>query len=144
MADKNYRVYEDVKDMVEDEIEKIVKKDELDDRCLEVLYKLVDISKDVETITAMHEYGGEMDMENGYSSRMYPRYMYDNGNSYRNRDSMGRYSRNGGYSGRMNNSYAYRNGYSRTGDLSAKLESMMSEASTDREREAIQRALEQM
>ena len=144
MADKDYRIYEDVKDMVEDEIEKITKKDELDDRCLEVLYKLVDIAKDVETVMAMHEYGGEFDMENGYSTRMYPHYMYDNGHSYRNRDSMGRYSRTGGYNGHMNNSYTYRNGYSRTGDIAAKLESMMSEATTDREREAIQRALEQM
>ena len=127
MAEKD-RLYEEVMSLVEDEIEKISKKEELDEKCLDYLYKLVDIAKDIETISAMQsEYGG------GYSNRMY----YDDGmmhgNSYRQkRDSMGRYSRTG-----------YR-GYSRDGDVMSRLEMMMNEATTEREREAIRRALDSM
>lgn len=129
-------IYEDLKEMVEDEIDKILKKGELDEKCLEYLYKLTDIAKDVETIMAMHEYGGE---EQGYS-RMYPYYSYDDGMSmkkrpmmddgysYRYRDSMGRYAR----------------GYSREGDMRMKLEQMMSEATTEHERNAIREALDRM
>lgn len=139
MADKMH-IYEDALDMVEEEIDKIVKKEELDDKCLEYLYKLVDISKDIETIMAMRgEYGGYS--EDGYSMRGRPYYSYDdgmNGHSYRRRDSMGRYSRDyrhGGYMG---------NGYSREGDLRMRLEQMMNEATTDHERDAIRNALDRM
>lgn len=137
MAD-DMRVYDDVRDLVEQEMEKIVKKDELDPQCLEHLYKLIDIAKDVDTIYAMNEYGEAPD-ENGYSTRMYPHY---SGNSYK-RDSMGRYSRTGmSYRNGMNNSY--RGDYSRDGDMYNRLETMMHEASTEREREAIRRAMEQL
>lgn len=139
MAD-NMRIYEDVRDLVEDEIEKITKKDELDEKCLGWLDKLVDIAKDVDTIFAMKGYGEDR----GYSQK-YPYYSYDDGMmmrnhsmdgySYRNRDSMGRYSRDG---------YDYRNRYSRDGDVRAKLEQMMSEATTEHEREAIRGALDRM
>ena len=141
---EDMRVYEDVKDLVEDEIEKIAKKDELDEKCLEWLDKLVDIAKDVDTIFAMKGYGED----HGYSQK-YPYYSHDDGMkmyplinspsmdgySYRNRDSMGRYSRDG---------YDYRNRYSRDGDVRAKLEQMMSEATTEHEREAIRGALDRM
>lgn len=137
MAD-DMRVYDDVKDLVEQEMEKIVKKDELDPQCLEHLYKLIDIAKDVDTIYAMNEYG-EAPEEEGYSSRMYPHY---SGNSYK-RDSMGRYSRNNGMSYR-NNMNSYGGDFSRNGDMYNRLETMMHEASTDREREAIRRAMEQL
>lgn len=135
MADKT-RIYEDVLDLVEEEIDKIVKKGELDDKCLEYLDKLVDISKDVETITAMRGESGN----GGYSSR--GGYSYEggggrsNGNSYRGRNSMGRYS--------SRNSYDYRNGYSGDENMRMRLEQMMDEAPSDREREAIRRAIEQM
>lgn len=142
MAD-NMHLYEDLKDLVEDEIDKIVKKDDLDEKCLEYLYKLVDIAKDIETIMAMREYGGD---DQGYS-RMYPYYSYDDGMSmkkrpmmddgysYRHRDSMGRYARDG---------YDYRGRYSREGDMRAKLEQMMAESTTEHEREALRGALERM
>lgn len=74
-----------------------------------------------------------------YSSRMYPHY---SGNSYK-RDNMGRYSRNNGMSYR-NNMNSYGGDYSRNGDMYNRLETMMHEASTDREREAIRRAMEQL
>ena len=47
MADK-MRVYIDTKEMVEKEIQSINRKGELDEKCLENLYKLVDIVKDTE------------------------------------------------------------------------------------------------
>ena len=123
MADR-MKIYEDVLGMTHDEIDNIVKKDELDDKSLEYLYKLVDIAKDIETIMAMHDYG-----DDGYSGKMYPYYMYDgdmpmNGNSYRKRDSMGRYSREG--------------------NLRMRLEQMMNEATSSHERDAIRSALERM
>ena len=141
MMSNNMRVYDDLKDMVEREIENIVKKDELDEKCLGWLDKLVDIAKDIDTIYAMHDYGNE---DGGYSNRMYyPHYYNDgemmpmtHGNSYMNRDSMGRYSRN---------SYAYRgNGYSREGNMRERLEQMMNEATTQQERDAINSALDRM
>lgn len=138
MADK-MRVYDDVKDLVEDEIDKIIKQGDLNDTTLMHLDKLVDIAKDLCEIEEK-----DMEMESGYSQRMYPHYydngnsMMDRGNSYR-RDSMGRYSR-----GRMN-SYDNSNGYSRHGDdMADRLGRMMSEAQTEREREAIRAALERI
>lgn len=141
-------IYEDVKDMVEDEIEKILKKGELDEKCLGYLDKLVDIAKDVDTITAMHEYGAEAEEEmRGYSGRMYPpMYNYDSGRSYGyNGNSMRRYSGNTQDWNGDGRSNGYRNGYSRGGsDMVARLNQMMNEASTEHEREAIRMALQQM
>lgn len=145
MADK-MRTYEDLKEMVGEEIDKIVKKDNMDEKCLEWLDKLVDIAKDVDTIFAMHEYGDQGG--EGYSQMGRPYYSYDdgmtmpnnrsmNGRSYQRRDSMGRYAdyRSGGYVG---------NGYSRDGDMRSKLEQMMNTATTEQEREAIRAALNHM
>lgn len=147
MADKN-RIYEDLKDMVEEEIDKIVKKGDLDEKQLMYLDKLIDISKDICEIEEKNEMS-----ENGYSQRMYPPMYYrdndlmtgnvaDMGNSYRRRrDSMGRYSRDM-YDDRMMS----RDGYSGHGnnDMADRLGRMMSEATTDREREAIRSALERI
>ena len=81
-------------------------------------------------------------MNGGYSQTgMYP-YMAGNsyGNSYatRNRDSMGRYSRDS-----YGNSYR---GYSRDGDadMMAKMEHMMNTAGSEQERQMIQRIMNQM
>lgn len=95
------RVYYEIKDMLEKELGQIADKRELTSNNLEIMGKVVDIIKDIETVCAMREAG-----EEGYSEMM-PYYMYDDGSSYargrgRNarRDSMGRYSSEGGYSGR--------------------------------------------
>ena len=64
---------------------------------------------------------------------------YEGGSSYRHRDSMGRYARDG-YSGR---GYSDR-GYSRGGDMLEHLEKMMREASSEKEREAIRCAIEKI
>lgn len=134
MADK-MKIYDDVKDLVEDEIDRIVKQGDLNDTTLMHLDKLIDIAKDLCEIEEK-----DMGMDGGYSQRMYPQYpMMDRGNSYR-RDSMGRYSRDS----RMN-TYDGSNGYSRHGDdMADRLGRMMSEAQTDREREAIRAALERI
>lgn len=105
------KVYHDIKDMLERELEQIADKRELTSNNLEVMDKVVDIIKDIETICAMREYS-----DDGYSGS-YPYYMYDDGMSgargrgrYAKRDSMGRYSSDGGYSGRYDRDIR---GYSR-------------------------------
>lgn len=95
------KVYYDIKDMLEKELGQIADKRELTSNNLEIMDKVFDIIKDIETICAMREAG-----EEDYSEMM-PYYMYDDGSSYARgrgryakRDSMGRYSSEGGYSGR--------------------------------------------
>ena len=121
---------DDLREIVTKEIDDINKKGELDENSLVCVYKLVDILKDIGEIE-----GQEM----GYSSR----YMMDSGNSYRNRysmrnrDSMGRYSRD----------YSYRGGYSRDGErdeIMAKMEHMMDTAGSETERQVIQRLMNQI
>lgn len=73
----------ETKDLLCEELEKINKKHDIGNMSeLEIIYKAVDIIKDISTIEAMEEYGDE--------------YSYDDDMSYaRNRDSRGRYSRRG-------------------------------------------------
>lgn len=139
------RTFEDLRAIVMKEIDEINKKGELDENTLVCAYKLIDIVKDIHEI--------DEKMNGGYSQGgMYP-YMYAmDGNSYRgnnnsygygnsyanrNRDSMGRYSRDG------YNSYR---GYSREGDndMMSKLEHMMNTAASETERQMIQRIMNQM
>lgn len=111
------KVYYEIKDMLEKELGQIADKRELTSNNLEIMDKVVDIIKDIETICAMREAG-----EEGYSEMM-PYYMYDDGTSYargrgRNarRDSMGRYSNESGYSERNGSSYgSYEKGGQRMG-----------------------------
>lgn len=127
---------EDLREMMCDELDEIVKKDSLDNTQLEQVYKLVDIIKDIDEINmnGMSESGysqtGMMPIWNTGNS--YRNGYANNGYANRNRDSMGRYSRTG---------------YSREGDndhMIQKLERMMDEAPTEREREAIRRCLDSM
>jgi hypothetical protein len=146
------KVYDQIKDMLCDELEEIAKKKELTTNSLEVLYKGVDILKDISTIKAMEQeypeegYSRDGGYSQGYYGRM-PYYMYDdgmsmsNGNSYArgrgryaNRDSMGRYSSEGDHS---------REVYSRDG-MKEELRMMMDRARTDKEREAIRKAMDSM
>ena len=135
------KVYDQLKDMLCDELEEIAKKKELTTSSLDVIYKGVDILKDISTIKAMEkEYPDEGYSRDGYSQGYWnrPYYMYDDGmvhdNSYARgrgsdakRDSMGRYSRDG-YSG----------------DTKEELTRLMNNAQNDREREAIRHALDSM
>jgi hypothetical protein len=138
------KMYEQIKDMLCDELEGIAKKKELTSSSLDVIYRSVDILKDLATIKAMEqEYPDEGYSKDGYSqgysqgyfNRM-PIYAYDGDMSYaRKRDSMGRYSRDGHYDGR---SYDY------SGDTKEELQRIMSMAQNDRERDAIRKALDSM
>ena len=148
------KVYEQIHDMLCDELEEIAKKKELTTNSLEVLYKGIDILKDISTIKAMEqEYPDEGYSKDGYSQgygrgyygRM-PYYMYDDGvtqgtsyargrGSNANRDAMGRYASEG-------RSYDYSGNYS--GDTKEELQRLMNTAQNDREREAIRKALDSM
>ena len=137
------KVYDQIKEMLCDELEEIAKKKELTTNSLDVIYKSVDIIKDLATVRAMEqEYPSEgYSKDSGYSQGYYhrmPYYMYDDigmshDNSYargRNaqRDSMGRYSSYDGYSG----------------DTREELNRLMNTAQNEREREAIRKALDSM
>ena len=146
------KVYDQIKEMLCDELEQIAKKKELTSNSLDVLDKGIDIIKDIATIKAMEqEYPDEGYSRDGYSQGYFnrmPYYMYDDGmvhdgNSYARgrganakRDSMGRYSSDG-------RSYDYsREGYS--GDTREELQRIMNSAQNEREREAIRKALDNM
>lgn len=126
------RVYDDICDMLNRELEQIVQKKELTSNSLDIMGKAVDIVKDLSIVKAMEE--------SGYSER-YPYYMYgDDGyamdNSYargRKRDSMGRYSRD---------EYPHE-GYSRDNHTMNKLQEMLDNAKTEEERSMIRKWMEQ-
>lgn len=134
------QVFDNVKDMVYCEIDDISHQNKLDMNSVKVLGELVDILKDIGSIEMFEEginiqedeysYNGYRSNNGGYSQRRMPVY-YNNSNSYRN----------GG------NSYARRNGYSRDDakhHMIQKLENIMDEATEDKDRNAIQRLIEQM
>lgn len=83
----------DLKQLLEEELEKIVRKGDITPTELERLDKAVDIIKDIETICAMKEYNYQEE-EEGYSGG-YPMYMREGrGGSYE-----GSYRRGGGGGG---------------------------------------------
>ena len=134
------RVYNQIKDLMCDELEHIARKGELTHNNLEVIDKAVDIIKDIDTINAMQEYieGNSYDEHymrgEGYS-RMYPvldGYSFERG---RQRDSMGRYS------GRGNSMDGYYAGGSNTKE---ELQRLMDKATNETEKEAIRVAIESM
>ena len=122
--------YDKLHDLVDCEIDKISDHKELNDTLLANLYKLVDIKKDLFEIEEK-----EMEMMDEYQSGD----SYRNGNSYR--------GGNRGYSRRGSNmSYRYGNGgYSMDSDESSysHLEEAMKHASSDQEREAIRKLINQ-
>lgn len=136
------KMFDNAKRLLEKEITEIGTKNELSPSSLEVMYKVTDILKDIETICAMRE-------AEEYSSRM-PYYMYEEegmsnargrGRNAR-RDSMGRYSRDSydnysrnSYDGYSRNSY---DGYSRDDEL----EEMMRDAKTEKERDLIRQLID--
>lgn len=127
---------------------------------LETIHKLTDTIKNIDKIEMLEEDGGYSEDGGNWMARG----MYgggtsyeDGGNSYargrgRNarRDSMGRYSREGGYSDEGGSSYRggrQGGGYSRAGakeHMIGKLEDMMEEANTEKEREAIRHCIQKI
>ena len=128
--------YEKLRDLLEDEIDEIVKGGTLDKDKLHCLYEMIDVIKDI----------GEIDdHDSGYSqmNKMYVDPVYGYSNANRNRDAMGRYSRASYNRGGSYGGGSYR-GYSRTGDTMQNLERMMDDAQTEQERDAIRRVMEMM
>ena len=141
--------YYELKDMLKEELDQIVKKGELSAGSLETIDKLLNSIKNACKITMYEEYkedgysyaDSDMDMSN---------YSYARGRgSNARRDSMGRHSSEGGYSNaRGRRGYSRRGGYSyEDGDKEEKismLREMMQEAGTDEERRALQKIIRRM
>ena len=114
------RLYYDVKELLHKEISKIVEKGSLTPQELDNLYKAIDVLKDICEITSMEGDDG------GYSERGYSMWgpnhdRYYDIHAYRNRDSMGRYSRTNAKEHMVNSLY-----------------SMMGDATSEAERGALQ------
>lgn len=136
------KAMEELRDTLCEELEKIARKPEMSAGDLEAVHKLTDTIKNIDKITILEEDGG-------YSQagdwEIEGRGRYDRDNSYRGRrrDSRGRYSRDG----RDDGGYSRRGGYSRDGGrdrMMDHLEQMMGEASSETERQAIRRCMEQL
>lgn len=122
------------------ELEEIAQKPDMGAGDLEIVHKLTDTIKNIDKICMLEE--GGHSRAGGYSraeERRNPdgtwgyRGSYDVGGSYRGRDSMGRYSRAGGYSR-----------HDAKEQMMEQLQEMMASASTEKERQAIQRCMDQM
>jgi hypothetical protein len=152
------KVLYDIQDMLEDELKKISKKEDITTTDLDNIYKMVDIVKDVTTVDAMKKAEQE-----GYSrdyARDYSRgYSEDYSNAYgsyarrgRDGDGDGRYSEDGSYRrgrdamGRYTSRDSYEGGYSGHSkeDMIEQMKEMMRNARNDEERESYRRAIEQM
>lgn len=150
--------YYELKDMLKNELDQIVKKGELSAGSLETVDKILNSIKNACKITMYEEYkedgysyaDSDMDMSN---------YSYARGRgSNARRDSMGRYSSEGGYSREGGYSNARggrdgRGGYSRRGysyddgDKQEKVEmlrEMMQEAGSEEERRTLQKLIRRM
>lgn len=162
------KVLFDIQDMLEDELKKISKKEDIIAMDLENIYKMVDIVKDITTVDAMHKAeqegysrdysrdysrGYSEDYANAYGSyRSYDgrrgrdgdsdgRYSEDGGSYRRGRDAMGRHtSRDSSYRG------SYEGGYSghTKDDMVEHLQEMMHNARNEEERESYRKAIEQL
>lgn len=133
------KAMEDLRDMLCEELDEIARKQEMSAGDLEAVHKLTDTIKNIDKISIMEEDGeysqaGDWEVEG--------RGNYGRGNSYANRGKhyvRGHYSRDGGRGGMR--------GYSRDGArdrMMEQLESMMGDASSDKERQAIRRCIEQL
>lgn len=131
------RVYDDICEMIEVELEDIARDRKLNPDTLEVIGEAVDIVKDISTIKAMKEASyeggysreGGSSREGGGSSNRYP-YYYDDGMS------MARGGRGGGGGGRSGRYERYERG----GGSSRNDEKEMMEEKIDE----LKRQLEQM
>lgn len=166
--------YDQLKELLDDQICKILKKGDITPQELDSLYKASAIMLDMETEKAMKQSEGaeeyEMSHRNmGGNSNHYPWFMYhDNdmshrGNSYRmpmdhsmdtyNHAYDGAYA--GAYDASQENEYSERRGRSaRTGRYVSrdsekermlnKLEDMMEDASTEKQRRALQQCIDKL
>lgn len=131
----------ELKEKLCDELEEIAKKGELGAGDLEIVHKLTDTIKNIDKIEIMKEDGGY-----SQAGDWEMRGTYDRGSSYRRkRDSMGRYSRDGmGYrDGRMMPNRMYSRAEAKD-HMMDELEEAMAAATTDREKDIIKRAMDQL
>lgn len=130
-----------LKDKLCDELDEIAHKGELGAGDLEIVHKLTDTIKNLDKIEMLEDGGGYSQAGDWEIEGR----AYNRGNSYarRKRDSMGRYSRDRRDNGRMMPNRMY----SRTDakdHMMDELEEAMNVATTDREREIIKRAMDQL
>ncbi len=121
----------DLKEKMCRELEEIARKPEMSAGDLEAIHKLTDTIKNIDKIEMLEEDGG-YSRAGDWEADM--RGTYGRGSSHRGRkrDSMGRYSRDGRYSRHA------------SPDMMDKLQTMMDNASTERERDAIRRLMNEM
>lgn len=154
--------FDELKEMLMEEVKKITKKGELNAQNLEAIDKLLNSIKNACKITMYEEYAdeGEYSQESGMSYRSGNSYARGRGRNAK-RDSMGRYSRESGYSnengysneGGYSNARGGRGGYSRRdysyadGEKEEKinmLREMMNEVGSEEERKAINSIIRRM
>ena len=121
----------ELKEKLCEELEEIARKPEMSAGDLEAAHKLTDTIKNIDKIEMLEEDDGSSRAGNWEADM---RGTYARGSSYRGRkrDSMGRYSRDGRYSRHA------------SPDMMDKLQTMMDNASTERERDAIRRLMNEM
>jgi hypothetical protein len=144
--------YYEVKDMLKQELDDIVKKGELSAGSLETIDKLLNSIKNACKITMYEEYKEDgysyADSDANWSDYAYARASGRGRGSDASRDSRGRYSSEGGYSRRDGRGYSRRGGYSNDdGEKQEKIEmlrDMMQEVSSDEERRALQKIIRRM
>lgn len=121
----------ELKEKLCEELEEIARKGDLGAGDLEIVHKLTDTIKNIDKIETLEEDDGYSRAGNWEADM---RGTYARGSSYRGRkrDSMGRYSRDGRYSRHA------------SPDMMDKLQTMMDNASTERERDAIRRLMNEM
>ena len=133
-----------LRDKLCDELDEIARKPEMGAGDLEIIHKLTDTIKNLDKIEMLEDGGysqaGDWEMEGRGS--------YNRGSSYRGRkrDSMGRYARDGrddGYSGRMMPDRIYSRADAKE-HMMDELEEAMAVATTDREKDIIKRAMDQL
>lgn len=134
------KILYEIKEKMEEELKDLCKKDTLTNADIELIYKMIDVVKDISTVEAMKNAE-----EQGWSRD----YSYDDDYSYaRGRNAMGRYTSRDGGSYARGGSYmgSYDDGYSRHGkeEMINNLKSMMMQARTPEERESYRATIEQM
>lgn len=134
------RYLDDLKDMLCKELEELAEKGELSAGDLETIHKLTSSIKNIDKIEMFKDIG-EYSEDDGYVMRS----DYDRGNSYANR---GKHYVRGHYSRDGSRDYSMRRGrdgrYSRDDGkhhMIERLESMMDEAESEKEREAIRHCI---
>lgn len=146
--------YKKIKEMLDEELRKVAHEGQLTAGTLETIDKLSHALKSVTTIMAMEEGGYSSDyMDEGASWNYSGRNSYARGRgSNARRDSMGRYSSRGNGSSYARGSQDgtrsnYNRGYSRDDskeEMIESLEEMMQYASTEKERQAIRKCINQL